>query len=104
MPRIGQEPVTSERFWEVNSSYFPEDHRAGWLDRLIDIPVGLGVRGSYGHRAYGRDLCSVVAMVVFFFFVVITDLSLSLSLTLIYPSFPLVLRRNVLRSSVSARP
>ncbi|CAN0035354.1 unnamed protein product, partial [Sphacelaria rigidula] len=27
-----------ERFWQINSSYFPEDHREGWFRKLIDLP------------------------------------------------------------------
>ncbi|CAN0088903.1 unnamed protein product, partial [Scytosiphon promiscuus] len=36
-PRMGQENLTSERFWEIMGSYFAEGHKEGWLDRLLDI-------------------------------------------------------------------
>ncbi|CAM9671614.1 unnamed protein product, partial [Ectocarpus sp. 12 AP-2014] len=36
-PRIGQESLTCERFWEVMAGYFPEGHSPGWLGKLLDI-------------------------------------------------------------------
>lgn len=36
-PRIGQDAVTSERFWEVTEGYFAEGHKEGWLEKLLDI-------------------------------------------------------------------
>ena len=39
-PRIGQDAVTSERFWEVISGYFAEDHKRSWMEKLLDIEVG----------------------------------------------------------------
>lgn len=34
---MGQENLTSERFWEIMGSYFAEGHKEGWLDRLLDM-------------------------------------------------------------------
>ena len=39
-PRIGQDAgMTTDRFWEVTSAQFPEDHKEGWLQKLVDIEV-----------------------------------------------------------------
>lgn len=39
-PRMGQDAViNTERFWEVISSYFAQDHKDGWLQRLSGFEV-----------------------------------------------------------------
>lgn len=38
-PRIGQEPVATDKFWEVMTSYYAEDHKEGWLNKMLDIEV-----------------------------------------------------------------
>lgn len=39
-PRVGQDAgITTDKLWEVASAQFAEDHREGWLQKLVDIKV-----------------------------------------------------------------
>lgn len=39
-PRVGQDAgITTDKLWEVASAQFAEDHKEGWLRKLVDIKV-----------------------------------------------------------------